>query len=79
MASSKKKLFCIVYGKDIHGGDTSIRVYKKGYSYYLSPAGELSRDHLCHPSVKDLSGICREIHLVYNVKVEKYLYPEELR
>lgn len=78
MATSKRTLFCVADGKDIHGNDTSVWVYKKGRSYYLSPAGELSREHLCHPSVKGVADIRREIHLVYYVKVEKIRYPEEL-
>ena len=78
MATSKKRLFCIADGKDINGNDTSVSVYKKGRSYYLSPAGELSRDHLCHPSVKGLAGIRGEIYLVYQIKVEKIVYPEDL-
>lgn len=77
MANSKRRLFCIADGKDIHGNETSVWVYKKGRSYYLSLAGEFSREHLCHPSVKGVAGISSEIYLVYYIKVDEIRYPED--
>lgn len=78
MARAKRSLYFVADGKDTDGSDASVWVYKHGHSYYLSISGSFEREHLCHPSVKDRSGILREIHLVYQIKVETVRHPDEI-
>jgi hypothetical protein len=76
--SKARTLCCVAEGK--RGDDEVARVwvYKQGRSYTLSPGDPATRDHLCHPMVKDRGGIRREIFLVYQIKVERFIEPHEL-
>jgi hypothetical protein len=76
--SKSRTLFFVAEGTNTSGELERVWVYKQGGSYYLSGSGVSSKEHLCHPSVKDRAGIQREIFLVFQVKVEKTIEPYEL-
>ncbi len=50
------------YGADRPG---TLSVSKAGRDYRLSDG---SKDHLCHPSVRDIEGVKREALLVFHLK-----------
>lgn len=77
MSKSRSLLF-VAEGTSTSGCLERVWVYKRGRSFYLSTAGGLGREHLCHPSVKDRMGIQREILLVFQIKVQRLLEPDEL-
>jgi hypothetical protein len=64
MARSKEQLIGRMHGTLSDGAPIMVRVYKKGRDYRLSGP----RDHLCHPSVKDIEGVKREALLVFHLK-----------
>ncbi|WP_106639773.1 hypothetical protein [Allosphingosinicella vermicomposti] len=64
MARSKEQLIGRLHGETSGGDPMMVRIYKTGRSYRLSGA----RDHLCHPSVKDIEGVKREALLVFHLK-----------
>ena len=77
MSRSRSLLF-VAEGVNGSGNLERVWVYKQGRSYYLAGPGASDREHLCHPSVKDRTGIQREIFLVFQIKVGRVLEPHEL-
>jgi hypothetical protein len=77
LAKSRTLLY-IAVGTDHSGKEDKVWVYKKGRSYYLSGSGIDAKEHLCHPSVRDTAGIRREIFLVFQIKVDRVIEPDEL-
>jgi hypothetical protein len=65
LARSKEKRIGYLNGKTFDGTDAVISVSKIGRDYRI---GCGSKDHLCHPSVRDLEGVRREALLVFGVR-----------
>lgn len=68
MSSSKKELWFKADCEDAKGVKSSIWVYKKGRSIYLSSQDSF-QEHLCHPSVASVEKIKSEIFLVFQTRV----------
>lgn len=68
MGSSKKVLWFKAYCEDENGVGSSVWVYKKGRSIYLSSQDSF-KEHLCHPSIKSIEDVKSEILLVFRASV----------
>lgn len=77
MSRSRSLLF-VAEGASSSGVLERVWAYKQGRSYYLAGPGASDREHLCHPSVKDRTGIRREIYLVFQIRMGRVLEPHEL-
>lgn len=69
MAKTPKKLTHVADCVAFDGTPTTIWVYTAGRSFYIATQ---SQEHLCHPSVTDMSGVKREIALVFQARVENF-------
>ena len=67
MAKKKVLWFVAETERENDGRSESVYVYKSGRSIWIS-AGN-SREHLCHPSVRSVESVKREIFLVFQKKV----------
>lgn len=65
MARSKEKRVGYLRGKSTDGNDVVVSVSKIGRDYRI---GCGFKDHLCHPSVRDIEGVRREALLVFDVR-----------
>lgn len=66
MARSKRQLI----GKWTNDEGDTVWVYKAGRSFWISHG---SGDHLCHPSIRNVSDTQREAMIVYHVKVTNFV------
>jgi hypothetical protein len=55
----------VLIGENAGGGEAIVTVLRTGRDYRIRCG---SRDHLCHPSVRDIEGVKREALLVLNVR-----------
>lgn len=65
MARSQEKRVGYLRGKATDGTDVMVSVSKIGRDYRI---GCRLKDHLCHPSVRDIEGVRREALLVFDVR-----------
>lgn len=69
LARSKEKRIGYLQGKAADGSDAVVSVSKVGRDYRI---GCGFKDHLCHPSVRDIDGVKREALLVFHVRDAVY-------
>jgi hypothetical protein len=69
LARSKEKRIGYLRGKLFNGGGAVVSVSKVGRDYWI---GCGFKDHLCHPSVRDIEGVKREGLLVFHVRDAVY-------
>ncbi len=69
MARSKEKRIGYLRGKGPDGTEVVVSVSKIGRDYRI---GCGFKDHLCHPSVRDIEGVRREALLVFDVRDATY-------
>lgn len=69
MARSKEKRIGYLRGKGPEGTEVVVSVSKIGRDYRI---GCGLKDHLCHPSVRDIEGVRREALLVFDVHDATY-------
>jgi hypothetical protein len=69
VARPKEILLGHVVGVDPEGASKRVSVYKIGREFRLSDG---LRDHLCHPSVRDISKVPAEASLVFRVRQGKF-------
>lgn len=69
MARSKEQRIGYLRGKLSDGSESVVSVSKVGRDYRI---GCGFKDHLCHPSVRDINGVKREALLVFNVRDAVY-------
>lgn len=65
MARSKEKRVGRLRGRMSDGSEVSVSVSKVGRDYRI---GCGFKDHLCHPSARDIDGVKRDALLVFNVR-----------
>jgi hypothetical protein len=65
MARTKERRLGVLVAEGSAGGEAIVTVCKVGRDYRIRWAG---KDHLCHPSVRDMDGVKREALLVFNVR-----------
>ncbi|WP_156941439.1 hypothetical protein [Mesorhizobium sp. LNJC405B00] len=65
MARSKEKRIGYLRGKMPDGTEAVVSVSKIGRDYRI---GCGLKDHLCHPSVRDIEGVRREALLAFDVR-----------
>lgn len=64
MARSKEQRIGYLRGRLSDGSESVVSVSKVGSDYRI---GCGFKDHLCHPSVRDIDGVKREALLVFNM------------
>jgi hypothetical protein len=69
LARSKEKRIGYLRGKTSDGTEAVVSVSKIGRDYRI---GCGFKDHLCHPSVRDIEGVRREALLVFDVRDASY-------
>lgn len=65
MARPMEQRLGYLRGDTADGTAAVVSVSKIGYDYRI---GYGNRDHLCHPSVRDIEGVKREALLVFHVQ-----------
>jgi NAD(P)H-hydrate repair Nnr-like enzyme with NAD(P)H-hydrate epimerase domain len=65
MARIKERQVGVLVGEGASGGEAIVTVRKVGRDYRIRWAG---KDHLCHPSVRDMDDVKREALLVFSVR-----------
>lgn len=69
MARTREQHLGYLRGIAKDGQETAISVSKIGRDYRISSD---FRNHLCHPSVRDIDGVKREAAIVFGMRVEKF-------
>ena len=75
MSKGRKTFAFVAEGTAPDGSIVRHMVYRKGNSYYVS--GPNSREHLCHPSVRNDDDVKNEILLVFQTKISSTKLPWE--
>jgi hypothetical protein len=65
VARSKERKLGVLVGANAGGGEAIVTVIKVGRNYRFRHA---AKDHLCHPSVRNLEGVRREALLVFGIR-----------
>lgn len=69
MARAKEKQIGYLRGIDLDGEEATVSVSKVGREYRI---GHGFKNHLCHPSVRDIAGVRREALLVFGIRNADY-------
>lgn len=65
MTDQKKQLVGYLRGQLADGSEAIVRVSKIGKDYRI---GHDFKEHLCHPSIRNIESVKRELFLVFNVR-----------
>lgn len=71
--STRKEFVCVAEGQSMTGETEYIQIHKAGRTFFISEKS--GREHTCHPSIRTIEDVPKEIILVFHVKVTRMFNP----